>query len=717
MPVSSQESQIGALYVSYFGRASDPAGLAYWVDRLNNGMSLVDIANSFAVQPEAIAQYSFLANPTPGGTASFVGSVYTNLFIRTSDPAGLQFWIDQVNGGNAVGRVIQDMISGAQGNDLLTVQDKVTVGVTYAQQFASSGKTWTSSNLDSAKAILVGVTFDPTTVTTADNLIPGIIAATPTPTPNSGTMTLTVPGESVNLNGFTSTINLSGADLATYPAVTFGTVALAANAGITSVNNTSTATLSASGNAAATTYNFSTGVVGGTDAVNATLTYTGFTTYVASSHGDTVTLSAAVQNVTGGAGNDTLILAVASYTGTSNLNAGANLLDVKHNGATDLSNASLAATGGTLALVFDGTAAQNIAMTSNEYNSFNAAGITDGANTTAANSTVTLTTSTAIADTAAVNNYVFGGNNNNSFTVANNTTLNVTVSAVANPNQSFLDINTRDVTIGTLLVSGLTTGTVTIGNLAAGNLGITNLTLAGAVGGTLTINESGAGSVTIGTGATYGGSIINLNNTGSGTLTVSGLTDNAATTVALGTGTTSLTLSDSSAALVVNGSTNNANDAINLTAGTSGTTVTLGNGNNTISIADGTATHKQFVTLGSGTNSLTWSAAHGVDELTFSVANGGSSTFLTTVTNSSANDIIIFKNAAADAATTHQGAEASIAHGVTDALANATSYTDFTFGGNTFVYQRTGSTANDQLVAIVGSHVGVGLTAAIYSLG
>ena len=99
MAVSAQEAQIGALYVAYFGRAIDPAGLAYWLGRLNDGMSLQRIAQSFSTQSEATAIYPFLANPTAAGLNDFLTSVYSNLFNRPIDQAGLAYWASQVNAG------------------------------------------------------------------------------------------------------------------------------------------------------------------------------------------------------------------------------------------------------------------------------------------------------------------------------------------------------------------------------------------------------------------------------------------------------------------------------------------------------------------------------------------------------------------------------------------------------------------------------------------
>lgn len=58
MPSNSE--LVSQLYAGYFDRAPDPTGLAYWIDRANAGMSLTNIAQSFAVQPEA--------SPCFGGT-------------------------------------------------------------------------------------------------------------------------------------------------------------------------------------------------------------------------------------------------------------------------------------------------------------------------------------------------------------------------------------------------------------------------------------------------------------------------------------------------------------------------------------------------------------------------------------------------------------------------------------------------------------------------
>lgn len=139
---------IAVLYVGYFDRAPDPTGLGFWVEELENAIAagrpgaevLVDIANSFAPQDEARAEYALLASPQIADDAArrdFVSSVYANLFNRAPDQDGLEFWVGQLAMGKPVGRVILDIVSGAQGDDAVTVDNKVGVALHYADLFGN----------------------------------------------------------------------------------------------------------------------------------------------------------------------------------------------------------------------------------------------------------------------------------------------------------------------------------------------------------------------------------------------------------------------------------------------------------------------------------------------------------------------------------------------------------------------------------------------------
>lgn len=168
MPTPSE--YITQIYAGYFNRAPDPEGLNYWVGRFNGGMSLLEIAQSFSVQPETTALYSYL---TGGGSpASFLTSIYNNLLGRAVDPAGAAYWTAQLASNMPVGRIIIDIISGAQGNDALLIANKVAVG----QHFVSEAQRMSVIfDISVAKSAYIGVSHLAASVTTAINAVNAVL--------------------------------------------------------------------------------------------------------------------------------------------------------------------------------------------------------------------------------------------------------------------------------------------------------------------------------------------------------------------------------------------------------------------------------------------------------------------------------------------------------------------------------------------------------------
>lgn len=128
LPADTENAQIESLYVAYFGRAGDPGGMNYWLDALAHGAPLQSIAASFSVQPEAQAQYPFLADPvhaSSGEVQDFISQIYHNLFGRTPEAGGLAYWQNslEANLGNpqAIGTFILAVAKGAQGSDQTTL--------------------------------------------------------------------------------------------------------------------------------------------------------------------------------------------------------------------------------------------------------------------------------------------------------------------------------------------------------------------------------------------------------------------------------------------------------------------------------------------------------------------------------------------------------------------------------------------------------------------
>ena len=157
--MAATKAQIAALYVGYFNRGADPEGLNYWLGQTQ--MSVVEIANSFAVQPEAKATYAYLAAPNLQSIPAidaFITEVYQNVFERAPDAAGLVFWRNEILNGKPPGRVVVDIESGAVGDDKIILDRKTEVSAYYAEKFALSGDVpWTAENdLANAAAALDG---------------------------------------------------------------------------------------------------------------------------------------------------------------------------------------------------------------------------------------------------------------------------------------------------------------------------------------------------------------------------------------------------------------------------------------------------------------------------------------------------------------------------------------------------------------------------------
>ncbi len=159
--LDTPREQITAIYVGYFGRAPDPAGLDFWLDQLerdlagtNGGRTLADIASSFALSEEAQALFPFLQRANEASDAEirdFVASVFENLFDRAPDAGGLDFWTAEIRAridrGEFVGTAIMDIISGARDgvaddedtqdgeiNDATTLANKVSAGASFLRQ-------------------------------------------------------------------------------------------------------------------------------------------------------------------------------------------------------------------------------------------------------------------------------------------------------------------------------------------------------------------------------------------------------------------------------------------------------------------------------------------------------------------------------------------------------------------------------------------------------
>jgi hypothetical protein len=146
-------SQVNGLYVAYFGRAGEPAGVAYWTEvyqaDLTAGMSARDaltrMAEEFRWSPEAIGRFPVLdpsaaAEATDSDVRGFLEAAYSAVFNRRPEPEGADFWTEtlltRIGAGGDIGGALVNIIAAASdarpeasesSNDATTVLNKIGV--------------------------------------------------------------------------------------------------------------------------------------------------------------------------------------------------------------------------------------------------------------------------------------------------------------------------------------------------------------------------------------------------------------------------------------------------------------------------------------------------------------------------------------------------------------------------------------------------------------
>ncbi|MEJ8317313.1 DUF4214 domain-containing protein [Pseudomonas oryzihabitans] len=120
-------TQVQSLYVAYFGRPAEPAGLTYWTSQ--TGATVDQVSAAFAQQTEYTSTYGGLTR------SQTVSQLYQNLFGRSAAADELNYWVN--SGDITVDRMALALVNGATGTDRLLLDSKV--------QYASSLTTNASS--------------------------------------------------------------------------------------------------------------------------------------------------------------------------------------------------------------------------------------------------------------------------------------------------------------------------------------------------------------------------------------------------------------------------------------------------------------------------------------------------------------------------------------------------------------------------------------------
>lgn len=91
LDINGNAGEAYRLYQAAFNRTPDKGGLGYWIDSMDGGHTLMQVANSFIESAEFHDRYG--ANPND---AQYVEALYANVLHRTPDAAGYDFWLHSI---------------------------------------------------------------------------------------------------------------------------------------------------------------------------------------------------------------------------------------------------------------------------------------------------------------------------------------------------------------------------------------------------------------------------------------------------------------------------------------------------------------------------------------------------------------------------------------------------------------------------------------------
>lgn len=583
-------AQIQQLYVAYFNRPADVAGLQYWETVVENAKgSTAAVSAAFAASAEYKAAYANM------DAAHIVNAVYNNLFGHDADVAGLNFWAQNLLAGKfTIDQAVTAIAAGAQGTDATTFQNRVTAATAFTGALTTTQQqldyTGTAANA-AAKAFLAGVT-DNTSLANAiaptalANTVNGVVTAylnsigqtyaltagvdTLVGTAGNDFFTATISATTGNpLNAFDSIDGGAGTNTLSFIDTTTPSAAAlnidSTVAGGATVKNIQNVTVTTTGGALLNTTGW-TGVT--TDTVSATgsaavqvtaANTTAVNVNSASTNGATITGGSAV-NVALSAGALAGTVGVTGAGLTTVSVTGGNGITVNNTSATGAAGAGTTLTAATLTGIAGGATLSGTALTSVSLNNVTSS------------QTVTVNNSTA------------------------SHTLNVAANAVGYTSTG----TAAAVTVADAVATTVAFNVSAKSDLALSAAAATKVTIAGAGATLLDLTNAQAKLATVDASASTGS--VTLSNLGAGVTSVTTGSGNASFT--MNTATSAATTS--AAAVNATVTTGAGNDVVDLRGitGTGSFTVSTGAGNDTIMVNQSQLAAGSTIDGGAGTNSL-----------------------------------------------------------------------------------------------------------------
>ena len=160
------------MYVSYYGRPGDQAGLEFWATEFQNNYPNLDAAlEAFGTSDEYNNSVGSLSN------SDLIDKLFLQMFDHYPDAAGKAFYLDRLETGAAtLASIAKQVADGAQGDDNVALANKVAV----ANNYTDSNDDYDAADIPIASGILSGVNETDASVAVANGDIAELFDGTGT---------------------------------------------------------------------------------------------------------------------------------------------------------------------------------------------------------------------------------------------------------------------------------------------------------------------------------------------------------------------------------------------------------------------------------------------------------------------------------------------------------------------------------------------------------
>lgn len=149
------ELDIQELYVAYFNRPADVAGLDYWKDALDaNPDALNELSRSFSTSDEYRDTFAGMDN------RAVVSEVYMNLFGREAESTGVDYWANLLDDKMiTIDNVVTQIADGAEGQDEIAFKGKIAAATLFTDRLDEPHEqaAYVGANIDIAAEFLATI--------------------------------------------------------------------------------------------------------------------------------------------------------------------------------------------------------------------------------------------------------------------------------------------------------------------------------------------------------------------------------------------------------------------------------------------------------------------------------------------------------------------------------------------------------------------------------